>query len=182
MLARRNYKLLPGAVFLLIAALIPAYAVSKSAEQVDYLSLAALMIKNDDYVRAAEALKNVDQNNEKLDKKRFYTLSGIISLNRELYLKSITEFKSAIHAGEENKVIYVYLAQSYMGLEKYAEAIAQLDKVGELDTTMPGIWMLRSQAHWLNKEAGEAWNVLAEAQRMFLEEKIFLRNKIFYAI
>lgn len=178
----RRCCLLMLSVFLLVAMLVPFSAHSKSAEEADFLSLAALMIKNDDYARAAEALANVDQSNEKLDKKRFYTLSGIISLNHELYLKSITEFESAINAGEENKVIFVYLAQAYMGLEKFPETIAQLDKVGDLETTMPGIWMLRSQAHWLNKEIDKAWNVLAEARKMFSQEKIFLRNKIFYAI
>ncbi len=178
----RHYSLLFCSVFLLVALWLPVTAYSKSAEEVDFLSLAALMIKNDDYARAAEALDKVDKNNDKLDRKRFYTLSGIISLNRELYLKSIAEFESAIRAGEENTVLYVYLAQAYMGLEKYAETIVQLAKVGDLEKTMPGIWMLRSQAHWLNKDIGQAWNVLAEAKELFPQEKTFLRNKIFYSI
>ncbi len=166
---------------------MPMSAYSKSAEDVDYLSLAALLIKGGDYDRAAEALakidkQQVDQENEKLDKKRFYTLNGIISLNKELFLKSITEFESAIAASQGNKVIHVYLAQSYMGLEKYDETLIQLDKAGELETTMPGIWLLRTQAHWLNNDAVQAWDVLNTAQLLFPEEKIFLRNKVFYAI
>ena len=79
------------------------------------------MIKEGDYVRAGEAIEKVDRKDEKLDVKRFYTLSGIISLNKELYSKSIGEFESAIAAGQENKIIHVYLAQAYMGLEKYEQ-------------------------------------------------------------
>lgn len=171
-----------GSVLVLSAALIPATVVAESAEQVDYLSLTALMIKDGDYIRAGEAIAKVDQNNDKLDKKRFFTLRGIINLNKELYAQSITEFESAITAGQENKVIYVYLAQAYMGLEKYDESLIQLEKVGDLEKTMPGVWLLRSQAYWLSKKTYKAWNVLGVAQALFPEEKIFIRNKIFYAI
>ena len=176
------YSMVIGSVFLISAALIPSSLRAESAEEVDYLSLTALMIKDGDYVRAGEAIEKVDQNNEKLDKKRFYTLSGIISLNKELYVQSIAELESAITAGQENKVIYVYLAQAYMGLEKYDETLAQLEKVGDLEKSMPGVWLLRSQAYWLNKKTYKAWNVLGVAQVLFPEEKTFIRNKIFYAI
>ncbi len=181
MLAKKTNSLVVTGMFLFVS-LMSFSLYGKSTEEVDYLSLAALMIKDNDYARASEALAKVDQTNDKLDKKRFYTLSGIISLNRELYPKSIAEFESAISAGQENKVIYVYLAQAYMGLEQYKKALAQLDKTADLENTMPGIWLLRSQSYWLNKQSDKAWNVLAQAQRVFPEDKTFLRNKMFYAI
>ncbi len=150
--------------------------------KVDYLSLSALMIKEGDYIKAAEAIKKVDQKDEKIDKKRYYTLSGLISLNRELYKKSIAEFESAIAAGQKNEILYVYLAQAYMGLEKYSRVLSMLDKAAELKKTMPGVWLLRSQAHWLNNEKHLAWSVLGKAETLFPNEKTFMRNKIFYAI
>ena len=165
--------------------LIYVLAFAANAEEevkVDYMSLTALMIKEGDYVRAGEAIEKVDQKDEKLDRKRFYTLSGIISLNKELYSKSIGEFESAIAAGQENKIIHVYLAQAYMGLEKYEQALSHLSKTGDLETTMAGIWLLRSQAYWLNGDKYEAWDVLNSAEARFPEEKIFLRNKMCYAI
>ena len=121
--------------------LIYALAFSANAEEVkvDYMSLTALMIKEGDYVRAGEAIEKVDQKDEKLDRKRFYTLHGIISLNKELYSKSIGEFDSAIAAGQENKIIHVYLAQAYMGLEKYEQALSHLSKTGDLETTMAAL-------------------------------------------
>ncbi len=170
-------------IFLLFIILVtPSQVTAQDAERVDYLSLTALMIKEDDYQKAAEAIKKVDVNDDKLDKKRFYTLSGIISLNQERYLKSIQAFESAIAAGQDNKVLYVYLAQSYIGLEKYPQAINMLAKTAELEQTMPGIWMLRSQAYWLNNQSYKAWQVLAQAQLQFVDEKAFLRSKVFYAI
>ncbi len=170
-------------VFAFILCFILAFSANAEEEvKVDYMSLTALMIKEGDYVRAGEAIEKVDQKDEKLDKKRFYTLSGIISLNKELYSKSIGEFESAIAAGQENKIIHVYLAQAYMGLEKYEPALSQLSKTGELETSMAGIWLLRSQAHWLNGDKYKAWEVLNSAEARFPEEKIFLRNKMFYAI
>lgn len=168
-------------VFILFFILVfPANAAEEV--KVDYMSLTALMIKEGDYVRAGEAIEKVDQKDEKLDKKRFYTLSGIISLNKELYSKSIVEFESAITAGQENKIIHVYLAQAYMGLEKYEQALSQLSKTGELEASMAGIWLLRSQAYWLNGDKYKAWDVLNSAETRFPENKIFLRNKMFYAI
>ena len=170
-------------VFAFILCFILAFSANAEEEvKVDYMSLTALMIKEGDYVRAGEAIEKVDQKDEKLDKKRFYTLSGIISLNKELYSKSIGEFESAIAAGQENKIIHVYLAQAYMGLEKYEPALSQLSKTGELETSMAGIWLLRSQAHWLNGDKYKAWEVLNSAEARFPEEKIFLRNKMFFAI
>jgi len=170
-------------VFAFTLCFILAFSVNaEEADKVDYISLSALMIKEGDYVRAGEAIEKVDQKDEKLDKKRFYTLSGIISLNKELYSKSIGEFESSIAAGQDNKIIHVYLAQAYMGLEKYEQAVSQLSKTGQLETSMAGIWLLRSQAYWLNGDKYKAWEVLNSAEVRFPEEKIFLRNKMFYAI
>jgi len=162
--------------------LLSPFVFAQDAEEVDYLSLAALMIKEGDYLRAAEAIEKVNQKDEKLDTKRFYTLLGIISLNRELYEKSISEFESAIVSGQKNKVLYVYLAQAYMGLKKYADALDMLAKTAELENTMPGVWLLRSQAYWLSDKKHKAWVVLGQAEDLFPAEKTFMRNKMFYAI
>ena len=169
-------------IFFILIMLVTFSVHSEEEVKVDYLSLTALMIKEGDYVKAGEAIEKVNQQDDKLDKKRFYTLSGIISLNKELYSKSIGEFESAIKAGQDNKILYVYLAQAYMGLEKYDLVLQQLSKTGELESTMPGIWMLRSQAYWLDDKKHKAWSVLNVAQVMFPDEKTFLRNKMFYAI
>ncbi|MBE9568561.1 MAG: tetratricopeptide repeat protein [Proteobacteria bacterium] len=155
---------------------------AEQVEKVDYLSLTALMIKEGDYLRAAEAIKSVDLKNDKLDKKRFYTLSGIISLNREAYEESRIAFDAALKNGQENKIIFVYLAQANMGLKKYDEVLRQLDKASDLQATMPGIWLLRSQAYWMNQEKHKAWQVLGKAEQLFPQEKTFIRNKIYYAI
>lgn len=170
------------ATFILFSLLLTFSAHSQEPEKVDYLSLSALMIKEGDYAKAEEAIAKVDQKDEKLDRKRLYTLSGIISLNSEQFSKSIGEFQLAIAAGQDNKILYVYLAQAYMGLEKYEQALLQLTKTAELELKMPGIWLLRSQAYWLNKQKYKAWEVLNTAQSMFPDEKMFLRNKMFYAI
>lgn len=166
----------------LVSSVMSSMASAEEDIKVDYLSLTALMIKEGDYVKAAEAIEKVDKKNEKLDKKRFYTLSGVISLNRELFVESIQAFELAIASGQENKVIYVYLAQAYMGLEKYSDALDMLNKTADLENSMPGIWLLRSQAHWLKNEKYKAWTVLGKAEKLFPNEKTFMRNKIFYAI
>ncbi len=170
------------ASFILFSLLLTFSAHGEEQEKVDYLSLSALMIKEGDYTKAEAAIAKVDQKDEKLDRKKFYTLSGIINLNSVRYSKSIGEFQLAIEAGQDNKILYVYLAQAYMGLEKYEQALLQLTKTAELELKMPGIWLLRSQAYWLNKQKYKAWEVLNTAQSMFPDEKIFLRNKLFYAI
>lgn len=188
-------KLMFAVVFIFIfvsGSLLSAGLVhAEAAEKVDYLSLTALMIKEGDYARAAEALDKVDAASDRLDKKRFYTLSGIISLNKEAYEDSRDAFNAALSHGQENKIIYVYLAQATMGLAgsdsgsnsaSYSDVQAQLDKTGELEKTMPGIWLLRSQAYWLDQKKHKAWQVLAEAELLFPQQKTFVRNRIFYAI
>ncbi len=155
---------------------------AEEIEKVDYLSLTALLIKEGDYIRANETIDKVNQQDEKLDKKRFYTLAGIIKLNREMYRESIIDFKNSISAGQKNKVLFVYLAQAYMGQKDYKSALIQLDNAAELKQSMPGIWILRSQAYWLNNQKHKAWQVLTVAEKTFPDEKTFIRNRIFYAI
>jgi tetratricopeptide (TPR) repeat protein len=169
-------------VFLIASTFYSLATIAGESEKVDYLSLTALLIKEGDYIKAGEAIEKVNQQDEKLDKKRFYTLSGLVSLNKELYQKSISSFETAIAKGQSNKVMYVYLAQAYMGLKQYSQVITELEKTAELEKTMPGMWMLRSQAYWLSDEKVKAWIVLNSAQNLFPKNKMFLRNKIFYAI
>lgn len=178
-ISRTSLSITVLSIFIL---LMPIVSSADEGEKVDYLSLAALMIKEGDYVRAGEAIEKINQKDEKLDWKRFHTLDGIVSLNKELYRKSIQSFESAISAGQKNKILYVYLAQAYMGLEKYQQVHAQLNKAGELEKTLPGIWLLRSQAYWLDQKQFKAWRILGEAEVLFPENKTFLRNKMFYAI
>lgn len=175
-------RALTGAVILITLSLLPGTAFTKEDEQVDHLSLTALLIKEGDYIRAGEAIDKVNQKDEDLDWKRFHTLNGIISLNKELYNKSIQSFDAAIKAGQENKVLHVYIAQAYMGLKKYDHVHDELSKTGELEKTMPGIWMLRSQVYWLDEKPYKAWQVLSEAEALFPDDQNFLRNKMFYAI
>ena len=71
---------------LLLAAGVPAYAAespAESADDVDFLALAALMLRDGNVDRAIIALDQVDLAAEEVDRVRYYTLRGMAHMRRK---------------------------------------------------------------------------------------------------
>lgn len=168
-----------------ILALVLLLSVSPvfAKDDVDYLSLSALMIKEGEYIKALEALDKVKVAEKKReDVKRYYTLKGIASLKRELYKNSIAAFNMAIEKGQKDPVFQFYLAQAYFGLKEYDQAIARLEGTGELQNTMPGVWQLKAQIYWDQGKKSASWQTLTEAEARFPDQSSFTRRKVFVLI
>ncbi|MDR9499995.1 MAG: hypothetical protein RI556_12530, partial [Hydrogenovibrio sp.] len=101
------------------------------------LSLAALMIKDQNYFRALGILEKIDpeaelEKNEDFDVTRFHTLSGITYLKLQQYEKSIPHFEMLLEDQQTKPVFHTYLAQAYYKNSDYEKAIAKInDAMGE---------------------------------------------------
>lgn len=167
---------------LFLLALQPAVADDDNADEVNYLELASLMLKDNNLERAAIALSAVDLDAEGVDLKRYHVLNGLLQVRKGENQAAIDAFVAAKALGEVDSVINVYLAQSAFATEQYQMAIEALNSAGDAVARIPSVYHMRGQSHWLLKEHDMAIAVMDQASLIFPEDAAFPRRKIFYLI
>lgn len=162
-------------------------AVADQEDDVDYLALAALMMRDGNLDRALVALDQVDLADEELDIVRYHTLRGMTHLRRNEHELARDALLSAVESGEAkgeavDDVVHVYLAQVFFQLEDYRETLASLDRAGPAVERVPSVYHMRAQCRWLLDEPDLALATLDAANLMFPEDPSFLRRKVFFLI
>lgn len=159
-----------------------AGAEAEQQDSVDYVSLAALLIRDGHYDRAKNALDNVAIDSGEIDKARYYTLRALIDLNLENHAAAKLDIAKAQAYGKDDLILYVYLAQAHYNLGEYARTLAALDEAGELAKTRPALYIMRAQAHWKMGDKRAAWKTLTAGEQQFPEKTRFLRRKFFILV
>lgn len=148
---------------------------------IDYLGVAGVMVRDGRYERAERALENVDPSDEGVDLARYYTLQGLLRLRRARFDEAVSAFEQAIENGQEDTVIYVYLAQAHYGAQDYEATVSAIDRVDTL-TQFPDLIGIRSQALWELERTGEAFAAIERAIELYPSRQQFRRQRIFYLI
>jgi len=149
----------------------------------ELLSLAAVLIGDRNYTRARTALARIDEGEESLDRIRYHTLSGLIALNLEEWSLAEREFESALAAGQEEPVVWLYLAQARFSQQKFQPALDALDRAGEAATRLPSVFMMRAQAHWELRQFEPAWQTLGRGRALFPDRAgDFARRQVFLLV
>ena len=169
-------------VLLVALALAPQALAANESEDVDYLALASLMLRDGNTDRALAALDQVDQQAEDFDAVRFHTLRGMTYMRANQAEAARTEFQAAIESGQAETVVYVYLAQINYQLEDYRGTLAALQSAGSELDRLPSVFHMRAQSHWLLDEPVEALATLDLASELFPEDESFVRRKVFYLV
>lgn len=151
-------------------------------EVVNYLSMAAIMLRDGHFDRAAALLEKIDLEDKKLDKKRFFTLRGIVRLKQQNYSGSISDIQHAITLGKAEPVMNLYLAQGYFATSQYQKAVDSIEAAAEEGKAKPGTWLLKSESYWRMGDKQAAWLVLTGAENLFPENYSFKRRKAFMLI
>lgn len=151
-------------------------------DDVDRLSLAALLMKDRHYQRAATVLEEIDESGEDLDRRRFYTLRGLVRLELGKNEAAAGDLRRAIEAGEARPIIWVYLAQALYRAKRYQAAVNAIENSGETGAKMPGLLLLKYQAHRNLEQPGAAWETLARGVERFPENSKFQRQQVFLLI
>lgn len=172
-------RLIPCLLALCLA-VSPALAQDDADEDVDFLELAALMLRDGNLDRAVLALDQVDLEDEELDILRYYTLRGMAHLRRNEFELAVDALESAAETGQAESIIYVYLAQAYFSLERYRDVLTALDRAGPQLERVASIYHMRAQCHWLLEEPAMALAVLDQASEVFPDEPAFLRRKVYF--
>ncbi len=151
-------------------------------DEVNYLELASLMLKDNNLERAEFALSQVNQQAEAFDQQRFHVLTGLLQVRKNDHQAAIDAFLAAKKLGEVDSVIDVYLAQSAFATEQYPLTIDALNSAGQAVERIPSVYHMRGQAHWLLKQYEVALAVMDQASLIFPDDASFTRRKIFYLI
>ena len=151
-------------------------------DEVDYLALASLMLRDGNLDRAITALDQVDLAAGDINLVRYYTLRGMTHMRRNELEPAREALQQATQSGEAEAVVFVYLAQVNYKLEDYAGTIAALDRAGASVERIPSVYHMRAQCHWLMGEKTMAIATLDQASQVFPEDYSFQRRKVFYLV
>ena len=175
----KNYISLT-AVCLILTISFQVAAKKESSEEVNYLELASLMLKDGNLERAEIALSQVDTSDEDLDLQKFYIISALFNIRTNNNQKAIEMIKKAKQMGEVDAVIDVYLAQAAYAVEDFQLALDALGSAGDAVAKIPSIYHMRAQSYWNLHNKTMAIATLDQAVKIFSEDKSFPRRKIFY--
>ena len=100
--------------FILLTVLqLTVLAADKSkSDEIDHVALAALLMKDGHYARAAETLNEADTTKKEFDFIQYYTIKGLIFTKQQLYKVANEQFYKAIESGQTEPSIYLYIAQN----------------------------------------------------------------------
>lgn len=171
-----------GVLVLLSLFNLHAGVAGEREKKVDYLGLAGLLIQDGKVERADMALASVDVAAADLDRKRYFTLRGLVDLKLQRYPDAIEHLHAAQKAGQDKPILYVYLAQSWYGLGEYAKALAAIDAAGATGSSLPGVVLLAAQCHWAVGDHAAAWDTLNEGAGRFPSDPAFPRQQVFRLI
>lgn len=169
-------------ILLVLAATLFGFNVSwaKKAQKTDFISLAATMLKDGHYDRALLALQSVDLDDEETDLMRFYTLQGMAYMNLNDMLAAKDSLNQAVKLGQQDRVIYIYLAQINYALKEYSAVITAVNSAGEIVRDYPTMLEMKAQSQWHLKQHDAAIETLNAAQQMISNDYRFMRRKVFY--
>jgi len=139
---------------------------AKKSEEIDYVALATVLIKDGHYSRANEALSHVNIKSEDIDLAQYYTLEGIVKMKLSLYKESNKYFYEAIKNGQKEKSIYLYIAQNFFQLKEFANTIETLGKIPDIVEKKPVFMALKAEAYFRLKKYNEALNELAKLLKL----------------
>ncbi len=119
-------------MILLMLSLSVLAADKKHSDEIDHVALAALLLKDGLTSRAAEELKQVNLEDENIDKGRYYTLEGLVYTKQFKYEKANASFTLALQNSEvPNKALYLYMAQNSFKLKDYKGTLASIKSADE---------------------------------------------------
>lgn len=151
------------------------------ASDIDYLGVAAVMIRDGNFERARTALESVDTGAEEFDAARYYTLAGLVALRSGENERAADAFAAAVDAGQSDPTINVYLAQAYYSTGRYEETVRTIESVQNL-RSFPALYGVQAEALWQLERREEAFSILSRAISLFPSQTQFRRQRILYLI
>jgi len=179
-------------ILLLLLLLFIGVSQAQESDKIDYLNLAALMIKDKNYNRAAQMLKQVDitppkkladgtlEKKEPVDLVRYYTLSGLVANKQGKYKEAIKNFQAAIKAGQKDKSIYLMLAQNYYKLKNYDACAQAISDAGTLGESKAELFSMKAECYFKTKHLDKSLETLSKGIKKFTTYSRFYKQRFYY--
>jgi len=155
---------------------------AKNSDQPDSLALAALLISDGNLHRANTELDKLDPKSDDLDLAQYHLLKGLLAYKSASYDRANGHYLASLQNGQQDKLIYIYLAQSYYALQDYANALLAIADSGEQGKALSSVYSLQAQCHWKLKQYDAAWLALDSGIQQIPNDNRFDRQKIYYLI
>lgn len=179
-------------VALVLGLVGPSALAQEPNEDVDYLELATVLVRDGRYEKASGVLGSVDLEDKNLDQARFYLLRGLVRLNLALYSQAAEDFETSIEQrkiqvaddddAELDKIVYVYLGQAYFYSEQFEKALAAIEEGGERADAIANTFALRAEAYRKLERYDDSWAVLGRGMKVHPDYAELIRRRAFLAI
>lgn len=167
-------------IIMILAVALYGAKVKKIKDEIDHVALAALLFKDGHAQRASEELKKVDLEDKTIDLVRYYTLSALVATKEQLHKEANSLFLKAIEVGQQDKSIFLYMAQNSFKMQEYQATIEYLEKAGEIAFSQPSTYALIAESHWRLEQKSKALATLAKAIEKFPSETSFIKQRFNY--
>ena len=148
-----------------------------------HLSLAELLVQNQDFDKAKNTLAKVSVEDEKDRSKMVRViiyLRALIDLRFKKFDSAISAFEKSRELGEKRNILHFYLAQACYGAGQYKRAQRVLGKSQDSVKKMPGYWKLNTSILWKLGQKYQAWKILEVAIKKFPKVQELERQKLIY--
>lgn len=163
-----------------VLCLIPARL--QAQEEVDYLGLAAMLIKNGYMDRAETTLDKINLKEDPVDLSQYRALRGMIALSKKQHSEAETLFLSALENEEADREIYLYLAEAQYSRKDYLKAEASLLKADPQSRKTPGFFILYANILWSQGKKDQAWEVLRKAPSQGVAPEVLLKQQFQFVL
>ncbi len=149
-------------------------------DEIDPISLAAVLIEDKHYERAKTVLSavNIKKQTSGFDFARFHLLQGLVYLELSEYEDSVKSFNLSIKAGQKDKVVYLFLAQGEYRLKNFAAAVSALEKAGEEAEKAAGLFIMKADCYRQLGQKDKAIIAIGRGIELFRDDETLRKTRI----
>lgn len=168
--------------FFLIKILLGLSLTAQAQEEVDYVALAGMLIKNGYHDRAESTLDKINLKEDPVNLSQYLALRGMISLQKKNYSEAEEYFLKALKDEEADKEIYLYLAESQYSQKQFDKAHASLQLTDKDSQKTAGYFILLSNVLWSMNQKAQAWDVLRNAPKFGVASEVLIKQQFQYVL
>ena len=162
---------------ILLSLLILVSGWKVQGSEIDYLSLAEILLRDKNYPRAKSVLMKAKKNWDDIEEEHYHLLNGLYLLRTKKAKDSIPELLKVTDRDYLDKK-QIYLAEAYLESNQKTNALRQINKVKMGEKTNPAIKHLKAKILFENQKHQKAMNILYGL--LHLKKEVTLRLTLYY--
>lgn len=153
----------------------------EDTQELDSLSLAALLIKNKNYARAAGVLGQIKDPHEVIPEK-YWGLLGLLELKQKRFSEALKAFSNAKKEGLASSDLYLGFAQAYLGLKQYDKGLKVLEDNKNKLTGDILYYQIKASLALDSGKSELGWQAIHAGMKRFPKALPLIKQKWFYLV